>query len=135
VMRKTGLTTDDHALIAAARETFDRLYVKDKHEVAAALRTRSGKVYNGIHVEASVGFADVCGEVSAICHALVHGERDYEAIVAIWRTEDGVFELPSPCGRCRELISDFGKDTWVIMGTPEHPFKVKISELLPLKND
>jgi cytidine deaminase len=134
-MRKAGLTAKDHALVEAAKETYDRLYVKDRHEVAAALRTRGGKVFTGIHIEASVGFADVCGEVSAICHALAHGERDYEAIVALWRRGDGVFELPSPCGRCRELISDFGKDTWVIMGTPEAPYKVRMGELLPLKND
>lgn len=134
MMKKTQLSPEDQALVEAARETFNRLYVKDRHEVSAALRARGGKVYTGIHIEASVGFADVCGEVSAICHALAHGERDYEAIVAMWRTEGGVFELPSPCGRCRELISDFGTDTWVIMGTPEHPFKVRVSELLPLKN-
>jgi cytidine deaminase len=133
-MRKAGLTAKDHALVEAAKETYDRLYVKDRHEVAAALRTRGGKVFTGIHIEASVGFADVCGEVSAICHALAHGERDYEAIVALWKKGD-VFELPSPCGRCRELISDFGKDTWVIMGTPEAPYKVRMGELLPLKND
>jgi len=134
-MKKTPLAPEDQALIKAARETFDRLYVKDKHEVSAALRTLGGKIYTGIHLEARVGFAVVCGEVSAICHALAHGERDYEAIVAMWRTEEGVFELPSPCGRCRELISDFGTDTWVIMGTPEHPFKVRVNDLLPLKND
>ena len=134
-MRRTKLTLKDQALITAVRETFDRLYIKDRHEVAAALRTRGGDIYTGIHFEASVGFADVCGEVSAICHALAHGERDYEAIVAMWRTEEGVFELPSPCGRCCELISDFGKDTWFIMGTPKHPFKLRIGELLPLKND
>jgi cytidine deaminase len=134
VMKKVGLSTEDHALVEAARETFDRLYIKDKHEVSAALRTHSGKVYTGIHIEASVGFADVCGEVSAICHALAHGEKDYDTIVAMWRRKDGTFELPSPCGRCRELISDFSVDTWIIMGTPQAPFKVRISELLPLKN-
>jgi cytidine deaminase len=134
-LKKTKLSADDRALVDAARETFDRLYLKDKNEVAAALRTRSGSIYTGIHIEASVGFADVCGEVSAICHALAHGERDYEAIVALWRKENGGFELPSPCGRCRELISDFSKDTWVIMGTPKAPYKIRIGELLPLKNN
>jgi cytidine deaminase len=134
-LKKTKLSADDRALVDAARETFDRLYLKDKNEVAVALRTRSGSIYTGIHIEASVGFADVCGEISAICHALAHGERDYEAIVALWRKENCGFELPSPCGRCRELISDFSKDTWVIMGTPEAPYKIRIGELLPLKNN
>ena len=132
-MRKASLTAEDRALVEAAIETFHRQYVKDRHEVAAALRTRGGDVYTGIHIDASVGFADVCGEVSAICHALAHGEREYEAIVALWRHDDR-FELPSPCGRCREPISDFSKEMLVIMGTPDAPYKVKISELFPLKN-
>jgi cytidine deaminase len=134
-MRRVRLSQGDHALVEATKETFDRLYLSGKHEVAAALRAKNGEVYTGIHIEASVGFADVCGEVSVICHALAHGERDYEAIVAFWRRENCMFELPSPCRRCRELISDFNKDTWVIVGTPESPFKVRIRELFPLKND
>jgi cytidine deaminase len=133
-MRKTALTREDHELIDAARETLDRLYLENRHEVSAALRTRKGNVYTGIHIEASVGFADVCGEVAAICHAVAHGEREFDAIVAMWRGENG-YEIPSPCGRCREVISDFGGDTWVILGTPESPYKVRVSELLPRKND
>jgi hypothetical protein len=31
------------------------------------------------------------------------------------------------------LISDFSKDTWVIVGSLEQPYKVKVSDLLPLK--
>jgi cytidine deaminase len=133
-MRKTALTQEDHALIRAARETLDRLYLENRHEVSAALRTKRGNVYTGIHIEAGVGFADVCGEVAAISHAVAHGEREFDAIVAMWRGEKG-YEIPSPCGRCREVISDFSKDIWVILGTPEKPFKVKIHEILPLKND
>jgi cytidine deaminase len=105
-MRRVRLSQGDHALVEATKETFDRLYLSGKHEVAAALRAKNGEVYTGIHIEASVGFADVCGEVSVICHALAHGERDYEAIVAFWRRENCMFELPSPCRRCRELIRD-----------------------------
>lgn len=133
-MMKTALTPEDHELIRAARETLDHLYLEDRHEVSAALRTKKGNIYAGIHIEAKVGFADVCGEVAAICHAVAHGERDFDAIVAMWRGKKG-YEIPSPCGRCREVISDFGADTWVIIGTPESPYKVRVSELLPLKND
>ena len=108
---KTGLSQEDFELIEAAKEAADRLHVDDVHEVAAALRTKDKKVFTGIHIEASVGFADVCGEVAAICTAISHGYRDFEAIVAIWGDGKGAYKLLSPCGRCRELISDFNKDT------------------------
>lgn len=132
---KTELSEEDHALIKAAKEAADRLHVDDVHEVAAALRTIDKKILTGIHIEANVGFADVCGEVAAICTAISHGHRDFEAIVPIWGDGKGTYKLLSPCGRCREIISDFNEDTWVIVGSLQHPYKVKISDLLPLKTE
>lgn len=127
------LTKQDLELIEQAKQTADKLHVDDVSEVAAALRTKDGKIFTGIHFDANVGFADVCGEVAAICHAVAHGYREYESIVAIWGDGKGNYKLLSPCGRCREVISDFGLDIWVIVGTLEKPYKLKISELLPLK--
>jgi len=131
---KTELSREDHELIKAAKEAADILHVDDVHEVAAALRTTDKKIFTGIHFEANVGFADVCGEVAAICTAVSHGCRDFEAIVALWGDGKGTYKLLSPCGRCRELISDFNKETWVIVGSLNHLYKVKVSDLLPLKS-
>jgi cytidine deaminase len=50
--------------VEAARDARKRLYLEGRHEVAAALRTASGEVFAGIHIEADVGFADVRREVS-----------------------------------------------------------------------
>ena len=130
---KTKLNKQDLELIQAAKRTADRLHLDDIHEVAAALRTQSKIVFTGIHTNASVGFADICGEVAAICVAVSNGHRDFEAIVAVSGDGKGKYKLLSPCGRCRELISDFNEDTWVIVGTLKQPYKVRISDLLPLK--
>jgi cytidine deaminase len=130
---KTELSEEDFELIQAAKETADRLHVDDIHTVAAALRTKNKTVFTGIHTDASCGFADVCGEVAALCHALAHGFRDFEAIVAVWGDGKGKYELLSPCGRCRQLISDFGKSIWVIVGSLDLPYKVTVADLLPLK--
>ncbi len=127
------LTKQDLELIEQAKQTADKLHVDDVSEVAAALRTKDGKIFTGIHFDANVGFADVCGEVAAICHAVAHGYREYDSIVAIWGDGKGNYKLLSPCGRCREVISDFGLNIWVIVGTLEKPYKLKIAELLPLK--
>ena len=127
------LDAADRELIAFAQEALRKLYVKDRHEVAAAVRTGSGEVFTGIHIEAGVGFADICGEVAAICHAVAHGRRDIETVVALTGKEPGEARLMAPCGRCREVISDFNLNAWVILGTMKRPYKMPVSELLPLK--
>jgi cytidine deaminase len=132
-MKKRELTEKDYELLEKAKETAERLHVDDIHEVAAALRTKDDRVFTGIHIEANVGFADVCGEVAALCHAVAHGYREFDSIAAVWGDGKGTYRLLSPCGRCRELISDFGTDIWVIVGTLENPYKVRIAELIPLK--
>ena len=127
------LTHDDEELIRGAKSTADALHLDGIHEVAAALRTASGAVFTGIHIEASVGYADVCGEVAALCNMVSAGSRDLHSIVAVSGNGRGAYELLAPCGRCRELISDFSSEAWVIVGTLERPYKVRIRELMPLK--
>jgi cytidine deaminase len=127
------LSQQDRVLIERARQTADALYLKDVHEVAAALRTASGEVFAGIHIEAHVGFADVCGEVAAVCCMVAAGHRDLETIVAVVREEDGGHRLLAPCGRCREVVSDFNPRARVIVGTLERPYVISVAELLPLK--
>jgi cytidine deaminase len=41
--------------------------------------------------------------------------------------------LMSPCGRCREIISDLNPDAWVIVRSLDQPYKMRVAELLPLK--
>lgn len=132
-MNMLTLSPADCDLIEEAKRTVDTLHLKDMHEVAAALRTRSGKVFAGINIKARMRFADACGEVAALCTMVGAGHRDPEIIVAMWGDGRGGYDLMPPCGRCRELISDFDPETWVIVGTLEQPFKVKVAELLPLK--
>ena len=74
----------DRELLQAAVAALNRLYKKDRHEVAAAVRCVNGKVYSGIHIESKhSGYADICAEVAAICVALADGNSDFESIVAI----------------------------------------------------
>jgi cytidine deaminase len=129
------LADQDIELIERAKDTADQLYVEDFHEVAAALRTKSGDIFTGIHIEASIGFADVCGEVAAICNMVTAGEKEIDTIVAIRSYGDGSYRLLSPCGRCRELISDFNMDAKAVVGSMEQPELMAISDLLPLKNN
>lgn len=93
--------------------------------VAAALLSKSGKVYAGICIDLPSGMG-FCAEHSAIAEMLKHRESDIELIVAVG--ENGI---QPPCGRCREMMRQINKEnlrTKVIIG----PNKiVQLDELLP----
>jgi len=137
------LNAQDIQVLSQAIEVSDRLYMRGIQEVGAAVRTTSGAIFAGIHFETSTGFATVCGEVAAICCMVAAGQRDLATVAAVWRDPDGKHFLLPPCGRCREVISDFNPDAWVIIttaqdhwdtGAIQQPGKVRIAELLPLKS-
>jgi cytidine deaminase len=142
-MNHTELTEADRAVLKHAIDAADRLYVRDIQEVGAAVRTSSGQIFSAVHFETASGFATVCGEIAALCCMVAAGHRDLETVAAVWRDSGGNHYLLPPCGRCREVISDFNRDAWVIL-TPvsdhwdaaaiERPIKVPIADLLPRKS-
>jgi cytidine deaminase len=142
-MQYTPLTEVDRAVLQQAIDAADRLYMPGVQEVGAALRTASGQIFSAIHFETATGFANVCGEIAAICCMVAAGHRDVDTIAAVWRDAEGQHYLLPPCGRCREVISDFNPQAWVILTTErnhwdaaaiERPIKVRVAELLPRRS-
>jgi cytidine deaminase len=125
----TNLTDIDRDLIEAARQIIHLRYKPDWHRVGAALRTKSGRVFTAVHVEAYVSRLGVCAEAIAIGMAASAGDSDIERIVAVRHTGNVV----SPCGMCRELISDYAPDALVLVPGKDGEQAVPISELLPNK--
>jgi cytidine deaminase len=123
----------DRALVQAARELLGERYVEGRHEVAAAVRMRSGAVYHGLHVESSIGRASICAEGVAIGAAMLVGDREIDTIVAVVQFPDGGWRIVTPCGLCRELIGDYGPDAHVIDYDAGDVRRVPISSLLPSK--
>jgi cytidine deaminase len=60
------LTETDHDLIAAARAVLAKHYRPFWHMVSAALRSRDGRVWTGIHLGATVGRLQICAEAIAL---------------------------------------------------------------------
>ena len=102
-------------LIARARDLIQHRYCKEGHHsvVAAALLTKSGKVFTALNAGTNQPSIATCAEIIAIGMAntddpamqidLIVAVRDYEAYVI------------SPCGKCREYIVDYGPDARVIV--------------------
>jgi cytidine deaminase len=142
-MNYVDLTESDRAVLQQAIDASDRLYISGVQEVGAAVRTATGLIFAAIHFETATGFANVCGEVAAICCMVAAGHRDIEIAAAVWRDPEGQHFLLPPCGRCREVISDFNPGAWVIVPSSEdhwdaaaieRPVKVRVAELLPRRS-
>ena len=134
-MESLPITPEDEDLIARAREIIDRLFVPGRHHVGAAVRTASGRVYAAVHLEANVGRIAVCAEAVALGKAISEGERAFDTVVAVLRTDDAPDppRVVSPCGMCRELISDYGPETRVIYADGDRLLKAPVLALLPAK--
>jgi len=95
--------------------------------VGAAVLTSSGKIYDGVNVENAVYSTTICAERVAIFNAVSEGEREFTAI-AVATSNAG-----TPCGSCRQVISEFGLDIQVLIVNGEGIIEQEttINELLP----
>lgn len=138
-LQATALDEDDQELLAVARTVIGDNYEHDRHEIGAAVRMGDGRVFAGVHVEANVGRIAVCAEAVALGAALSAGARDVRTVVAVAQPPppNAAGAEPwvvAPCGMCRELISDFGPDAWVIVPSAGgSTAKVRVLDLLPVK--
>jgi cytidine deaminase len=126
----------DHALIAAAHEVLRGHYRPFWHTVGAALRGQDGRVWTGVHLGATVGRLSICAEAVALGRAIVEGDGTVATAVAVRHPkpdeEDRELAVVSPCGACREMITDFAPDALVIVPGPAGPIKLPVRALLPL---
>ncbi|TDJ55222.1 MAG: cytidine deaminase [Ignavibacteria bacterium] len=96
--------------------------------VGAALLTEDDKIYTGCNIESSSYSLTICAERTAIFKAISEGERKFKAIAIAGDTEGFI----SPCGACRQVISDICGDIDVVLVNSKNETKVmKTSELLP----
>jgi len=115
-------------LIEAAIEARQWAYVPYSHyPVGAALLTASGKMYDGVNVENAAYPTGICAERVAVFKAVSEGERDFVAI-AVATSNGG-----TPCGSCRQVLSEFGLDTLVLIADDQGnvTMETSVAELLP----
>jgi cytidine deaminase len=132
------LSDDDNKLIEAARETIRLRYRNDRHEVAAALRTRDGRIVTAINLDTYLGRMATCAEPVAIGRAITEsGDRGIDTIVAVRHPKpedaDRGIRVVSPCGICREVIYDYDHNARVIVPDGNGETVMQIAALLPNK--
>lgn len=115
-------------LVQTAMEARKWVYAPySKYPVGAALLTSSGRIYDGVNVENAAYPLSMCAERVAVFKAVSEGENQFEAIAVV--TRDG----GNPCGACRQVLSEFGLDTIVLVADDQGKILLDttVDELLP----
>ncbi len=106
------MVTDEQrlALIQAAIEVRERAYAPYSHyPVGAALLLKDGRIITGVNVEnASYGLS-MCAERTAVFKAVSEGQQKILAVAVA--TENA----GSPCGACRQVLTEFAGDVPVYL--------------------
>jgi cytidine deaminase len=76
-----------------------------KFRVGCALRA-SGQIFDGANIENASYSLTICAERTAMATAAVAGARELEEVVVY----TDAWPPSSPCGACRQFLSEFAKD-------------------------
>ncbi len=122
-------------LIKMAAEARKNAYTPySGYAVGAALLAKSEKIYLGCNVESASFSPTCCAERSAFFSAVSAGERAFSAIAIVGgRADSEKFEICSPCGVCRQVMSEFCTDDFsVILADSDGREEIlTLAELLP----
>lgn len=119
---------DKIELIKKALEVQKKAYVPySNFHVGAALITEDGEIFTGCNIEIASYSPTLCAERTAIFKAISEGYRKIKAIAVV-----GDADFTYPCGVCRQVIREFGKDATIIIANSEDEYReYKLDDLLP----
>jgi len=94
--------------------------------VGAALLASDGRVFTGCNVENLSYGLTMCAERVAIGAAIAAGAKEFAAVTVVAETGVPV----SPCGACRQVLSEFGVPL-VLLANRHERLEFRLEELLP----
>ena len=105
-----GLSCEDLALMRRAIEAAEGAYAPySGFHVGAALRLTDGTVVVGSNQENVAYPSGLCAERTAVFSASAQYPRcrNCEALAIVGRNQEGIFCEASPCGACRQVLSEY----------------------------
>lgn len=101
-----------------------------KFHVGSSVLTSSDQIFVGFNIENASYPASICAERTALSNAIVAGNMKFKAIMLITDST----KCSSPCGVCRQFISEFGLETLILMlnKKADKVILTDIRSLLPL---
>ncbi len=121
----------DRELVDRARQAALHSYSPySRFRVGAALLTGDSQVYSGANVENAAYPVSNCAEATAVNTAVAAGVRRIDTVAVVCLDADSIDDS-YPCGRCRQVMNEFGvKRVLVAAGRGSHRAHA-LSELLP----
>ena len=124
------MLTDEqkNKMIKSALQSREHAYAPySGYAVGAALLTRTGEIFTGVNVENAAYPTGTCAERVAVFKAVSDGETSFDVIAVV--TANG----GTPCGGCRQVLSEFGLDTIVLIADEDGKLvqEILVKELLP----
>ena len=115
-------------LVAAARKTLR--HAKGRPRWAAAVEDEGGRLHTGARISIpDLPAASLCAEQVAIARSRLADSRAIRRIVVVGPGPDGA---RPPCGRCLQILREFGADVEVRWGTGrEEQGRGRLGRLLP----
>lgn len=117
-------------LLSAARLAAKQAYAPySELYIGAALVTSRKTRYLGCNVENVSYGLTICAERNAIFHAVAQEGPSMRIVSLAVALEDG--QPISPCGACRQVLVEFGREATVIFRTPRGVSEIEAVKLIP----
>lgn len=118
------MTDADRELLELADAVAARAYAPySNFFVGAAVRTRDGRVFEGVNVENAAYPLGICAEKTALAKAVSEGVSPGEV--------EALAVNASPCGGCRQWFHQFGLDRVIYRRANGDVAVASPAELLP----
>ena len=101
-----------------------------KFQVGACLLCEDGSTYKGCNIENVTFTVGLCAERTAYVKAISEGKKVFRAVAVVAFEKD---DFTSPCGACRQFMSEFGYvDVYLSKPDLKDVLVTSLTELLPL---
>ncbi len=116
-MSDASIPTEAQAMIedalGRARDARDRAYAPYSGFQVGAAILAGGRIFTGENVENASYPISVCAERNAVARMIDEGERRIDAVAVV----TGADEPTPPCGACRQVLWEFGREALVVAET------------------
>jgi cytidine deaminase len=121
-------------LVAAARTAAQNAYSPYSHfRVGAVVVSSDGETFTGANIENAAYPSSNCAEATAIHTAVAAGVRKIDTL-AVACIDAREVQGSYPCGRCRQIMAEFGVETVVVAAGQGSETRVHtLDELLPFR--
>ena len=123
--------TGTNELVARARVAAEGAYAPySKFRVGAAVLAADGTVFSSANIENAAYPVSQCAEANAVNYAVSQGHRRLP-VVAVACIDAATVDDAYPCGRCRQIMSEFAVETIHVTTVAGEVRTHTLDEILP----